>query len=138
MRSFFKMIKPLDIIIVLGLVFLSFVPTIIFSWNQTQARGEDTDLYAVITVDNEEVKRINLSKTEGTEVFDITSEDGGINRVEVKQDKIRVIYANCPDQIDVKQGEISQPGEMIICLPHKFVIEIVTQNTQADDLIISS
>ena len=138
MKSYLKILKPLDGIIILVLVFLSFVPMVLFSHQQTKAMEQDADLYAVITVDNQEVKTINLSKNEGTQVFDIHSDNGGINRVEVKQDKIRVIHANCPDQIDVKQGEISRPGETIICLPHKFVIEIIAKNMEHDDLIISS
>ena len=138
MKSYFKILKPLDVWIVLVLVLLSFVPTILFSHQQTKAMEEDSDLYAIISVDNQEVKTINLSRNKETQIFDIHSDDGGINRVEVKQDKIRVIYANCPDQIDVKQGEISRPGETIICLPHKFVIKIVAKNMDHDDLIISS
>lgn len=138
MKSILKVMKPLDIVLVLMLAILSFFPAVLFNLKQTQAIGADTDLYAVISVDNEVVKTINLSKNEGIEVFDVHSEDGGINRVEVNQNKVRVIYANCPDQIDVKQGEISRPGETIICLPHKFLIEIVAKNPQQHDVIISS
>lgn len=138
MKSILKVMKPLDIVLVLMLAILSFIPAVLFNLKQTQAIGADTDLYAVISVDNEVVKTINLSKNEGIEVFDVHSADGGINRVEVNQNKVRVIYANCPDQIDVKQGEISRPGETIICLPHKFLIEIVAKNPQQHDVIISS
>lgn len=138
MKSILKVMKPLDIVLVLMLAILSFIPAVLFNLKQTQAIGADTDLYAVISVDNEVVKTINLSKNESIEVFDVHSEDGGINRVEVNQNKVRVIYANCPDQIDVKQGEISRPGETIICLPHKFLIEIVAKNPQQHDVIISS
>lgn len=138
MRSYFKILKPLDLPLVIVLVFFSFVPAILFSHNQTKAMDDNTELYAVISVDNQKVETINLSSNEGLKVFDVHSEGGGINRVEVNQDKIRVIYANCPDQIDVKQGEISRPGETIICLPHKFVIEIVANHAHHDDVIISS
>ena len=37
---------------------------------------------------------------------------------------MRVIEADCPDQLDVKQGYISKVGEVIVCLPNRLVIEI--------------
>lgn len=137
MKQSFKMIKPLDIIIVLSLIIFSFLPILIFSHGQASQMKNASDLVAVILVNNEEVKRIPLSGNTETEVFDIYSDDGGVNRVEVNQDKIRVIYADCPDQIDVKQGYISKPGETIICLPHKFVIEIQSETAAEDEIIIS-
>ena len=101
MKQSFKMIKPLDIIIVLSLIIFSFLPILIFSHGQASQMKNASDLVAVILVNNEEVKRIPLSGNTETEVFDIYSDDGGVNRVEVNQDKIRVIYADCPDLIDV-------------------------------------
>lgn len=49
----------------------------------------------------------------------------GYNLIEIGDEKVRVIEADCPDQLDVKQGYISKPGEVIVCLPNRLVIEII-------------
>ena len=54
------MIKPFDIIIVLVLLALSFLPNAIFAYQQA-TRKEEVKIYAIITVDGEEVQRIELS-----------------------------------------------------------------------------
>lgn len=38
---------------------------------------------------------------------------------------ISIEDADCPDKICLKQGFINKPGQSIICLPHKLVIEII-------------
>lgn len=51
--------------------------------------------------------------------------------------RVRVIEADCPDQIDVKQGYISRVGEIIVCLPNKLIIEIKGLAEEDDIDIIS-
>ncbi|MGH2198744.1 NusG domain II-containing protein, partial [Enterococcus faecalis] len=34
---------------------------------------------------------------------------------------------NSPDQIAVKTGWTSEPGQTSICIPHRFILEIVHQ-----------
>lgn len=36
-----------------------------------------------------------------------------------------VTCSNCPDKLCEKQGVIEIVGETIICLPHKFIVEVV-------------
>ena len=50
--------------------------------------------------------------------------DGGYNMVTVKDGKIAVTEANCPDQYCVRQG-FCNSGEQIVCLPHKLVISFI-------------
>ena len=52
------------------------------------------------------------------------SEDGGYNIVTIKDGKIAVTEANCPDQYCVRQG-FCNSGEQIVCLPHKLVISFI-------------
>lgn len=44
--------------------------------------------------------------------------------VEVEGGKIRILEANCPNQICVKQGWIQNPGASIVCLPGEIIIHI--------------
>ncbi|MBR5422218.1 MAG: NusG domain II-containing protein [Lachnospiraceae bacterium] len=71
--------------------------------------------------DGEEVLDAAITEELNTPVF---SEDDGENIISIRDGKVCVESANCPGQDCVKMGWISQPGEEIICLPHKLVIRI--------------
>ena len=59
--------------------------------------------------------------------FTLEAEDGGYNTVTVKNGKIAVTEADCPDQYCVKQG-FCNSGEQIVCLPHKLVISFLGES----------
>ena len=59
----------------------------------------------------------------------------GRNVVKIEKGTVRVIEADCHDQIDVKQGAISNPGEMLVCLPHKLTIEVKGTKKESDDAV---
>lgn len=80
--------------------------------------------YVKIQVDGKDYKTIYFDpKVVGKELKIET--EFGYNLLEIGDGKVRVIEADCPDQLDVKQGYISKPGEVIVCLPNKLVIEIM-------------
>ncbi|MGO1470467.1 MAG: NusG domain II-containing protein [Tissierella sp.] len=79
--------------------------------------------FVSIQVDGKEVKKIIFDEEIVGKTFPIDSEYG-YNLVEFGDEKVRVIEADCPDQIDVKQGYISKIGETIVCLPNKMIVEI--------------
>lgn len=80
--------------------------------------------YVSIQVNGEEVKKIIFDKKIIGKTFPIKTEFG-YNLVEIGDERVRVIEADCPDQIDVMQGYISQPNELIVCLPNRLVVEII-------------
>lgn len=49
----------------------------------------------------------------------------GTNVVVVEDGSARMLEADCPNGNCLHQAPISQPGQQIICLPHKLWIEIV-------------
>ena len=78
---------------------------------------------AVITVDGQEYKRIDLSRV--TESYDIEIDTKyGHNTVHVEPGCIAVTQANCPDGICVAQGAIDRGGVPIVCMPHRLVVKI--------------
>ena len=87
-------------------LFLSMLPFFASPASQAQIKSD----IRIITV--------NLSEDQS---FTLEAEDGGYNTVTVKDGKIAVTEANCPDQYCVKQG-FSNSGAQIVCLPHKLVI----------------
>ena len=50
------------------------------------------------------------------------------NIIEIKSNTVKMIEAKCPNHLCIKQGEIMEVGESIICLPHKLIITIEALN----------
>ncbi|MBP1919501.1 hypothetical protein J2Z34_001990 [Youngiibacter multivorans] len=115
-------VKKWDIIIIALFVLLSFVPVGIFA--MTVAGNEEADgVYAVVTVQGEEYKTIKLTGHTGNEDI-LVKTDLGMNLLQIVDGKVMMFEADCPDQVCVYQGAASKPGDTIVCLPHKVVVEI--------------
>ena len=56
--------------------------------------------------------------------------ENGFNIVEIKNGKVSVKDADCRDKYCVNQGEIESGS--IICLPHKTVVEIMSDKNTPD------
>ena len=55
----------------------------------------------------------------------------------IEDNKAFMKDANCPDKICEGHSKISYKGETIVCLPHKVVIEIVTEDSENElDVVI--
>ncbi len=86
---------------------------------------------ARITRDGVLLEEIDLDKVE--EPRSLVLEDGsGTNTVQVEKGRIRILEADCPDQVCVNQGWISSGAVPIICLPHRLIIEIVEAGGDLD------
>ena len=80
---------------------------------------------AVIKQNGKHLRTIDLSAVTVRQSFPIEGENGCSNTVEVEPGRIRILKADCPDQICVNQGWISDSSVPIVCLPNKLVIEII-------------
>lgn len=139
MGSYVKMIKRWDIIIIAFLILISFLPFTVFSAVQAESlKSGDKQKVAIITVNNKVVKRVVLTGNTKTSFFNVRDRGGDCNAIEVKNEKIRIKSANCPDQICVLTGFIDKPGQTIVCLPHRLVIEIKSDNEPSQAIIVSS
>ena len=70
------------------------------------------------------LEEIDLNQVE--ESCTLTFEDErGTNTVLVEPGRIRILEADCPDQVCVNQGFISDGTVPIVCLPHRLLVEIV-------------
>ena len=88
---------------------------------------------AVVTVDGEEVLRVPLSEPHTYIRQDQSGEV--LNTVVVRDGRVCVVNANCPDKICVRTGWIQYDGQMIVCLPHKLIVTVVGGETGADALV---
>lgn len=135
MKKLLKMIKPWDVIIVTALVILSFLPLAIFSYQNNAAADVDEDeesLYVVVSADGEVVSEMELKNDHTREVYEYEDEKGNKNVIYREGEHVHMHDANCTDQLCVQQGEISEEGDTIVCLPHKVLVEIVSDNPSTD------
>ena len=51
----------------------------------------------------------------------------------IKDGSASIIEASCPDLLCVKQKEIREAGESIICLPNKLVIRVINEGETTVD-----
>lgn len=76
---------------------------------------------AAVTVDGQLVLTVPLTR----EATVTVGENRGFrNVVEVSGGRVRVVDADCPDRLCVRQGWIRYSGESIVCLPHKLVVTV--------------
>lgn len=100
------------------LVLIALVLCLIFAFGFIKV--DSVGKTAVVLINNGEVGRFSLSK----DIEKTFKTDDGYNKLVVKNGKCYVENADCRDGICVDRGKISKVGESIVCLPHKFIVEI--------------
>ena len=84
---------------------------------------------AVVEKDGNVIAELPLSEDA---IFEV--EDGGTvtNVIEVKNGKVSVISASCPDKICQNHRAVSKSGESIVCLPNKVIVNIEKDDREVD------
>ena len=88
-------------------------------------RGEEK-LQLRITVAGAEYGTYDLEKEQIIEIQNT-------NVCEIKDGKVRMISAECPDKLCKRQGPIHKSGETIVCLPNKVVLEITGKGDLSEE-----
>ncbi len=88
-----------------------------------------------VTVDGKLYNEYLLSQNIVEDIY--TGNNGEhLNRLVIKDGKVFVETANCPDGICSKHRAVFRDGESIICLPHRVVITVLTdETTDAPDAV---
>lgn len=63
----------------------------------------------------------------------ITNNDGRTNTFHIREQSVVMDDADCGDKTCVNTGKISRTGESIVCLPHRLVLEIISERSTNDD-----
>lgn len=74
--------------------------------------------YVSVMLQNDEIARYSLSNG------GIYAINGGTNTIEIKDGKVRMIEAQCPNHLCVHQGWIGLEGQSIVCLPNKVTVSV--------------
>ena len=106
--------------IIWGIVFALILIAGLAAWLFLKGTGGTV---AVISVNGEEIDRIDLTRVKETYYIDLDT-GYGRNIIQVSPGAIAVTYADCPDQICVHQGQLTGGGIPIVCMPHRLVISI--------------
>lgn len=95
-------------------------------------RGGYSSKYVEISSENKLYKKIYLNSSTN-ERFTVKNKFGE-NEIEISNGSVRILDADCPDKICVKDGAIREPGQILVCLPNKVVVEIKGDSkTQEND-----
>lgn len=98
-------------------------------------RGRVENATALIYQDGVCIQTIDLNQVEEPYTFTVEWE-GGSNTVSVEQGRICVSEADCPDQVCVRQGWISDGLVPISCLPHHLVIRLASGSDAPADVAV--
>ncbi|MFO7887810.1 MAG: NusG domain II-containing protein [Eubacteriales bacterium] len=88
--------------------------------------------YVEIKVDGEEHSKYVLDNNIDKEIEVIT--DKGYNIIHIQNGKVLVKESDCNNQLCVRKGVIEEPGEIIVCLPHKVVVQITGSSEDLDSI----
>ncbi|WP_129723619.1 NusG domain II-containing protein [Xylanivirga thermophila] len=101
------------------------------------ARGE-YERQVIVEVDGRIIEKIPMSVDTIGKEFTIETGNGGYNVIRIDDKGVSIIDANCPDKICIHEGWIQDPGQVIVCLPHKMVVKIEgtnVSNNGVDDIV---
>ena len=83
--------------------------------------GPENALEVVVAIDGQEAAVFPLS---GSEDVIIDGYQGGFNHLVIKDGEAVLTEADCPDRRCTRMGPISEPGEWMVCLPHRVTVTI--------------
>ena len=104
-------LKKKELIFIGGILVLALV-----LWAGISFVNKGSHGFIRITVDGEEYGTYSLAKNQTIKINDT-------NVCEIKDGQARMISAECPDHLCMKQKAIDEKGGTIVCLPNKVVIE---------------
>lgn len=77
---------------------------------------------AVVEVNGKEYGRYSLEEKE-RKILDVRTEFG-YNKIEIANGGVHVTETDCPDRLEVYQGEIRTAGQMLVCLPNRLTVRL--------------
>ena len=118
-------IRKGDIIVILGLIFLSFGLNFVINKMTTDYEGD----VLVVEQDGKVIKKLPMDKD--TEY--VVHYGGHYNTIVIKDGKAYMKDADCQDQICVHMHPIEKEGQTIICLPHRLFLELESHDDKKKD-----
>lgn len=122
--------KKFDRILIIGILLVAGAFWGMNEYRVQQIEKNSSGLKAEISVEGKLYKVVPLTGEE--QEFTIET-DHGKNVVKVHDQGIEIIDADCPDKVCVDMPLAMKPGEMVVCLPHKIIIEVKGERKEEID-----
>ena len=118
-----KLFQPRDLFLILPLLVLAVGLLLLFS-NQN---GSAT---AIVEQDGTELYRFDLSRQTEAETIGL----GGNYHITLllEPGAISFSHSDCPDQVCVRTGKLTKPGQAAVCLPAKVSVRIAGNEKEYD------
>ena len=116
------MIRKADIILAVLLIVFGLIVSYIF------VSDNDAGDTVRISIDGKLYSEYSLSEDQTIEI----AENSSTNKITIKEGYVSMEFSDCPNQDCVKHNAISKNAESIVCLPHKLVVEVVSDETGFD------
>lgn len=116
-------------------ILIVFIFVVAFSINFFVTNAISDDLVnGVVTIyyKNDIYETLSLNEDK---VYTIKT-DSGINTVEIKNNKVHMLDADCKDKLCLHEHEIEFNNENIVCLPNKIVVKIENSKESELDSIV--
>ena len=89
--------------------------------------GRREGAYAQVRIDGKLYGNYSLAENQ---TVDLQGEDF-VSRLEIRDGAADMTEADCPDQICVKHRPVRFRGETIVCLPHRLVVEVISDQEES-------
>lgn len=86
--------------------------------------SKNSELFVRVTIDEEVFGQYSLNENQEIEI----ESEYGINTLKIYNNYADIIYADCENKICVNTKKARNIGDIIVCLPHKTIIEIVNED----------
>ncbi|MCC8100755.1 MAG: NusG domain II-containing protein [Clostridiales bacterium] len=113
-----KTIKRADILIILVVLVLCAGTLAGFLYLRGDAEGD----YVVVYSQGSTYGTYSLGRNQTIKI-------NNTNVLRIEDGEAYMESADCPDQICVNEGHISEPGQLIVCLPNLIVVEVISNGT---------
>lgn len=119
-------------LLLLLLLLLGLVPAVLYFLvsNETSPAYDQVEIVRDETV----IETIDLAKESGRRTLTIPYGDH-YNTLLIENHTIRMLEADCPDQICVQMGVLQKGHPPIVCLPHHLVVRYANQDGSVDGVV---
>lgn len=98
-------------------------------------KKESNNTYISVQIDGKETQRIPMTPENYGKDF-VFHAHGGTNILRLSEEGGTMRESDCPDGICLRMAPIKTPGEMIVCLPHRIIAEVKSDDTPKMDVLL--
>ncbi|WP_054954745.1 NusG domain II-containing protein [Paenibacillus dakarensis] len=111
--------------LLIGIISLFAVSLLGFYSDNTADAGQGPKLLQIY-LEDKLYKEIEIPNEDYTQTFSVLSERG-MNTIKIKDGTAFMLEADCPDHLCEDSHPISKPNEILVCMPNRVILSIVSE-----------